>query len=159
MKIKELLILGVALIVAVCICGCTDENTAKEYDINGAKFQMPSGWDRSDLSTENWVKFIKDQAALTIEQIKDENTFESQYQESQSDSTGNYQITTESKTVDGIEVRIVRAMDTRTNTQFDDFFFRKNARYYVIRTFDHSGSNTHKQDIEEAVNTVIKTLK
>jgi tRNA A37 threonylcarbamoyladenosine dehydratase len=95
---------------------------------------------------------------MNVEILREDN-YESSYEESITDNSGNYDITTETKNINGTEVRFVNATDDRNNDNFQDYFFAKNGKYYVVRIFDHARSKTTwAEDIQNAVTTVISTM-
>lgn len=164
---KTFIVIINLFVLMVLVSGCTnpDNDTSSNtsqytgpYKIGNATFNMPEGWVKKESPTTGVVEFWKgNDPRLKIEELNPQE-YESKYAEAKN-ADGSYEIKLEKINISGVEVKVVRAMDTRNGDIFYDYFFQKNGKYYQISAWDYTNKAAAKSDIENAVNIIITTLK
>lgn len=130
-----------------------------KFEINGTKFNLPDGWIQRHplIKGESALDFWKgNDPHIRIEQL-DKEKYESNYAEESTDSI-NYKIMKETILISGVEVKILRVTDKRTEDILDSYFFQKNEKYFEILSWDYTTQASARIDIDNAVNEIVTTL-
>lgn len=135
-----------------------------KYSVGNSKFDITDEWTLKEISGDNnpnliYFSYLKS-LSLNVEQFSDQESFDSSYNEYITDSSGNYEITTQEKTIEGINVKIILTDDKRNTDNFKDYYFTKNGKYYAISVSDYSNyKSISNEKIDDAVNMIIKTIQ
>ncbi|HMK53799.1 MAG TPA: hypothetical protein VK444_03375 [Methanobacteriaceae archaeon] len=148
----------------------TNTTTTSEYNVSNSTFQMSDWWDvikrTNDSITfdnRNGMSYATRGGkviTLNLTQYTDISTFESKYQGSKHLS-GNYIVSTENKSIGGIQVRFINNTDTKSNETVQDYYFRKNGKYYSIHIVGKNGvvNELHSYSIKLTVESIINSLQ
>ncbi|MDI6644321.1 MAG: hypothetical protein QME14_04615 [Methanobacteriaceae archaeon] len=172
MKALTILISLILILGCIGISGCVDssnDNTtnantktaANEYTVGTSTFQMPDGWIKSDKYTGDLAKFTtgkgeNDGATLYVKKFSDINEQDSEYKEFSRSGYG-YTVTTITKTVSGIQTKVIKRVYDDPQSIKIDYYFQKNGKYYRITTEVFS-KDVDNSLTDEALNKVISTL-
>ncbi len=144
-----------------------DQNPA-EYHVANSSFKIYNWWSVVN-STNDSVGFIAYAHSelgstpypiyLRLTQYTNTLIFESEYQNS-SNSSYNYRIKTENRSIQGIEVRFINSTDTNSNETFLDYYFQRNGNYYSIhiKGDNYPVNELHDHRIETTVELIISTI-
>ncbi len=128
-----------------------------QYSLNGAYFDIPSGWVEKEKVTDNGIDFWKNghPHIRLIELSKEE--YESDYSASSQSST-NYSVIKKTIKASEIEIKVLRVTDSRNGDILDQYFFQKNDKYYEVLAWDYTYQDASRPTIDEAVKTIATTL-
>jgi hypothetical protein len=163
---KSVLAVVAILVLVVLVSGCTSPdvnnstNTKQStgpYSVDNSTFQMPEGWIQVDSGVTDAIEFKRgDDTHIRIEELT-KPEYDSNYADV-SKQRSNSNVTEETKNMSGVEVRIVRTTDNTNGNINDYYFFVKDGKYYQITAWDNTGNAGVRNDIDNAVNTIISTL-
>jgi hypothetical protein len=128
-----------------------------EYTLSNLKFQLSNDWtETSDVKEENMVKFFYgNDLSLIVQQFSDQKDYNSDYKTTKSNTA--YPVTTTTKKIDGINVKVVETTLNIDSGIIESYYFQIGNNYYGIFFEDYRNSKD-SVIIEEALNSVIKTL-
>lgn len=128
-----------------------------ENTLSNLKFQLSNDWTQTyDLKQENMIKFFYGaDLSMVVEQFSDQKDYNSDYKTTK--STNAYPVTTTTKKINGINVKVVETTLDIDSGIIESYYFQIGDNYYGI-FFEDYRNPKDSVIIEEALNSVIKTL-
>jgi DnaJ-class molecular chaperone len=118
---------------------------------------MINGWDQVNTSTNNAAEFKKGNETHLIVQELTKDQYNTNFNNA-TKQRSNVNISQETRNMSGVEVKIVRTT-TENGNVYDYYFFQKNGKYYQVSGWDNTNKAAARVEIDNAVNTIINTLK
>lgn len=163
---NEIIILIIMLITAA-IFGCTSSTQSKRdskiYGSDYVNFQMPEGWEVHPMPGDGTVIWMKGDPRIRVIEIEDKQKYDNTLNKALNIDTGTYNVKISSKTINGIEVKVIKTINNNNGDIHDEYFFGKNNRYYHLVSWAFTGWNSKKQnmfrkEIDKAVDTIVTTI-
>jgi DnaJ-class molecular chaperone len=125
--------------------------------MGNSSFYMPGGWTQINTSTKNAAEFKRGNDTHLIVQELTQDQYNTNYNNA-TKQRSNVNTTQETRNMSGVEVKIVRTT-TENGNVYDFYFFQKNGKYYQVSGWDNTNKAASRLEIDNAVNTIINTLK
>lgn len=163
---NEIIIMIIILIIA-SIFGCTSsaqsKNDSKIYGSDYVNFQMPDGWEVHPMPGEGTVIWMKGDPRIRVIELKDKQKFDSEYNKALNIDNGTYSIKIGEKSINGINIKIIKTMHNNNGDIQDEYFFGKNNKYYHLQSWAFTGWDSAKQSksrkqIDKAVDRIVNTI-
>lgn len=163
---NEAIILITILLISVTF-GCSDNATSKKdsevYGSTYVNFQMPEGWELHPMPGEGTVIWMSHDPRIRIIELKNKQKFDLSYNNALSIDKTAYYVEQSNKTIEGIEVNIVKTINNMNGDIQDEYFFQKNGKYYHFISWAFTGwsdinRTKSRNEIDKATDIIIKTI-
>lgn len=163
---NESIILITLLLISVTF-GCSDNRESKKdseiYGSTYVNFQMPDGWELHPMPGEGTVIWMGHDPRIRVIELKSKEKFDSSYNTALNIDRNGYYVIPINKTVERIEVNIVKTINNMNGDIQDEYFFQKNGKYYHLISWAFTGwSDTNqtksRNEIDKATDIIIKTI-
>ncbi len=160
---KEILILGILLVVAATL-GCTNNAQPGEQSGSGINFSMPEGWELHPMPGDGVVIWMEGDPRIRVIEMTDQQKFNSKHNSVLAIDKNDNMVKTKNQTMEGIKVETFWTTNGQYGDIQDYYFFQKNNKYYYITAWAYTGWDSSKQtidrqEINNAVETIVKTIK
>jgi len=159
---NRVLILGILIVISATL-GCTSNAQQEKQSGDSINFQMPGEWELHPMPGDGTVIWKGDDPRIRVIEIEDKRKYDSKYKRALNMDNTTYIIKTKNETIDGLNVEIFQTTDGKYGDIQDEYFFIKNNKYYYIMAWAYPGwnsnkQNSYRQEISEAVDTIVKTI-
>jgi hypothetical protein len=163
---NEIIILIIILITAANF-GCTSNTESKKdskiYGSDYVNFQMPEGWEVHPMPGEGTVIWMKGDPRIRVIDLKNKEKSDSEYNKALNSDTGTYNIKKETRSTNGIDIKVIKTIHNNNGDIQDKYFLQKNNKYYCLICWAFPGWNSKKQissrkEIDRAVDTIVTTI-
>jgi len=165
---KNIAFILVTILFILLIIGYVYNNQPQKdspiYGSTYVNFQMPKGWELHLMPGEGTVIWMGKDPRIRIIELKNKTKFDSIYNEALNTDIGSYTVIKKNKTVDNIEVNIIKTMNNHDGNIQDFYFFKKNNKYYYLISWaftgwDSASQTISRREVDNATNTIIKTIQ
>ncbi|MDI6723931.1 MAG: hypothetical protein QMD61_04735 [Methanobacterium sp.] len=165
---KNMATVFITILLISAIMGCTNtkepEKDSSIYGSTFVNFQMPDGWELHPMPGEGTVIWMGRDPRIRVIELKNKEKFNSAYKKALNTDTNSYNVIKRKKTIGNIEVNIIKTTSNMNGDIQDEYFFKKNNKYYHLVSWAFTGWNGNNQtssrkEIDKATDTIIKTIK
>ena len=125
--------------------------------MGNSTFYMLGGWDQVNSTVKGAAEFKKGDTQIRVQELTLEQ-FNSNYALASKQKT-DFNVTVETRSMSGIEAKIVRTTNNTNGNIYDYYFIQKDGKYYQITAWDNTSKSSARLDVDNAVVTIISTLK